>query len=314
MTYWRPFFFPLWLLVATIPGAVLAQADSNAPLPYTPGGMWMPHQIAEVHAQTLHTMGLEIDPKVFADPLHFPLNAIIWLGGCTASFLSPEGLIITNYHCVQGYLQYNSTEGSNLLHTGYLAQRREEELSCGPTARVYVTTAVTDITSRMTEGLAAIADDWERDQTLEKREKELVKEFEAANPNSRCDVHSFYGGGKYYMITKLEIKDVRLVYAPHRGIGEFGGDIDNWMWPRHTGDFALLRAYVGKDGKPAEFAPDNVPYQPESFLKIATEGFKPGDLAFVVGYPGSTERLTTALETHHDIEWNMPRRVDLYQK
>jgi len=288
-------------------------ADADEALIYEPGGMWLPRQIAEIHGDTLKEMGLEIDPEVFSDPLQFPLNAIISLGGCSASFISPEGLIITNYHCVQGYLQYNSTRDNNLLHTGFLAKSREGEISAGPTARVYVTTAVIDVTDRMLEGIDKIEDDLERHDEMERREKAIIKEFEAANPGSRCQVANFYGGGQFYVIVRLEIRDVRLVYAPHRGIGEFGGDIDNWMWPRHTGDFSLLRAYVGKDGKPADYSADNVPFKPKAYLRVSKEGFESGDLAFVIGYPGSTERLTTALETQFEIDQNLPWRIDLYQ-
>ena len=283
-------------------------------LPYEPGGMWTPKQIAEFHADTLRKMGLEIDPAVFADPLKFPLNAIVHLGGCSASFISPNGLVITNYHCVNSYLQYNSTEGNNLLHTGFMAHSMEEEISAGPTARVYVTTDVTDVTDRVLDGIVGIEDDLERYTVIEARRKALTKEYEEAHPDSRCDVVSFYGGGAFYVITRLEIKDVRLVYAPHRGIGEFGGDIDNWMWPRHTGDFSLLRAYVSPEGKSVPYAENNVPYRPKAYLKISREGFRTGDLAFVVGYPGSTERLTTAMETQFDVDWNMPRSIELYQK
>lgn len=281
---------------------------------YEPGGMWMPQQIAGIHAGTLKKMGLEIDPEVFANPLEFPLNAIVHLGGCSASFISPDGLVITNYHCVKGYLQYNSTTEHNYLHTGFMANSREEEISAGPTARVYVTTAITDVTERVLKGTAELDDDLERFELIELRKKELTKEFEDANPNSRCDVVSYYGGGEFYVITRMEIKDVRLVYAPHRGIGEFGGDIDNWMWPRHTGDFSLLRAYVAPDGTPAPYSEDNVPFEPKAFLTIAKEGYKEGDLAFVVGYPGSTERLTTAMETQFDVDWSMPYSIELYQK
>jgi hypothetical protein len=280
---------------------------------YEPGGMWLPQQIAEIHGDTLKEMGLEIDPGVFSDPLKFPLNAIISLGGCSASFISPDGLIITNYHCVRGYLQYNSTRDNNLLHTGFLAKSREEEISASPTARVYVTTAVIDVTDRMLKGIDEIEDDLNRYDEMERREKAIIKEFEEANPDSRCQVANFYGGGQYYVIVRLEIRDVRLAYAPHRGIGEFGGDIDNWMWPRHTGDFSLLRAYVGKNGKPADYSVDNVPFKPKAYLRVSKEGYKSGDLAFVIGYPGSTERLTTALETRFEIDQNLPRKVELFQ-
>jgi len=288
-------------------------ADADEALIYEPGGMWLPQQIADIHGDALKEMGLKIDPAVFSDPLQFPLNAIISLGGCSASFISPDGLVITNYHCVRGYLQYNSTKDNNLLHTGFLAKNREEEISAGPTARVYVTTAVIDVSDRMLEGIEEIEDDLERKNELEKREKMIIKEFEEANLDSRCQVANFYGGGKFYVIVRLEIRDVRLVYAPHRGIGEFGGDIDNWMWPRHTGDFSLLRAYVGKDGKPADYSEDNVPFKPKAYLRVSKEGYSSGALAFVIGYPGRTERLTTALETRFEVDQNLPWLIDLYQ-
>ena len=302
----------LLCLITCRPESRQTEAADEA-LIYEPGGMWLPRQVAEIHGGTLKKMGLEIDPEAFSDPLKFPLNAIISLGGCSASFISPDGLIITNYHCVRGYLQYNSTRDNNLLHTGFLAKDREGEISAGPTARVYVTTAVIDVTDRMLGGIDEIEDDLERYAEMEKREKAIVREFEEANPDSRCEVANFYGGGQYYVIVKLEICDVRLVYAPHRGIGEFGGDIDNWMWPRHTGDFSLLRAYVGKNGRPADYSVDNVPFKPKAYLRVSKKGYKSGDLAFVIGYPGSTERLTTALETRFEIEQNLPRRVELFQ-
>ncbi len=298
----------------TEPAEEVPTESIDTELIYEPGGMWMPQQIADIHGGTLKKMGLEIDPEVFADPLEFPLNAIVHLGGCSGSFVSQDGLVITNYHCAKGYLQYNSSEGNNLLHEGFKAENRDREVFAGPTARIYVTTAVTDVTERVLEGIKDISDDLERYKVIEQRKKELTKEFEAANPYSRCDVVSFYGGGKFYVITRMEIKDVRLVYSPHRGIGEFGGDIDNWMWPRHTGDFSFIRAYVAPDGTPAEYSKENIPFKPKAFLKIAKEGFKPGDLAFVVGYPGSTERLKTAVETEFDVDWNMPYLVQLYQK
>jgi len=301
----------LWLMSCR--SESIQATDADEALIYEPGGMWLPQQVAEIHGDTLKKMGLDIDPEVFSNPLEFPLNAIISLGGCSASFISPDGMIITNYHCVRGYLQYNSTKDNNLLHTGFLAKNREGEISAGPTARVYVTTAVIDVTDRMLEGIDKIEDDLERYDEMERREKAVIKEFEEANPDSRCQVANFYGGGQYYVIVRLEIRDVRLVYAPHRGIGEFGGDIDNWMWPRHTGDFSLLRAYMGKDGKPADYSVDNVPFKPKAYLRVSKEGFKSGDLAFVIGYPGSTERLTTALETRFEIDQNLPRRIDLFQ-
>jgi hypothetical protein len=301
------------LIVTILLGTHAAAAQDSAGGAYKPGGMWMPQQIAETHGETLKKMGLQLDPQVFADPLQFPLNAIV-SAGASASFVSPEGLIATNHHCVRGALQFNSTPQRNLLKEGYVARSHGEELYSGPGSRVYVTTSVTDVTQRMRKGLAEIKDDLKRDKELEKREKEIVAEAEAAEPNVRCRLAGFYGGLKYYLITQLEIRDARLVYAPHEGVGFFGGDADNWMWPRHCGDFALLRAYVGPDGKPAEHAKDNVPYKPKSWLKLAREGVKEGDLVFVAGYPGRTQRLATAGEIEERIRWSYPRSIAMSQK
>ena len=276
-----------------------------------PGGMWLPGQL-EAHLDTLKKLGLELDPKKLVDPMAYPLGAVVSLGGCSASFVSPEGLIVTNHHCVTGALGYNSTPEQNLLKHGYLAKTRSDEKWNGPTARVYVTEAFNDVTEFVRAGLDRIKDDKKRWETIESREKELIAKCEK-RPNIRCDLASYFGGGQYLLIEKLEIKDVRLVYAPHEGVGNFGGEIDNWRWPRHGGDFAFLRAYVGKDGKPAEHSPDNVPYQPRMHLRLAERGLGPGDLVFVAGYPGRTMRLSTAEETAEAVDWFYPKRIRLFE-
>lgn len=286
-------------------------AEAARPSFENPGGMWLPKQL-EAHLDTLKKLGLELDPKKLSDPMAYPLGAVVSLGGCSASFVSPEGLIVTNHHCVTGALGYNSTPEQNLLKNGYLAKTRAEEKWNGPTARVYVTQSFTDVTDFVRAGLDKIADDKKRQEAIESREKELVAKCEK-QPNVRCDLASYFGGGQYLLIEKLEIKDVRLVYAPHEGVGNFGGEIDNWRWPRHGGDFAFLRAYVGRDGKPAEHSPDNVPYQPRLHLRLAERGLGPGDLVFVAGYPGRTMRLSTAEETAEAVEWFYPKRIRLFE-
>ena len=279
----------------------------------SPGGMWLPRQLSE-HAETLKKLGLEIDPSDLSDPMAYPLGAVVSLGGCSASFVSPKGLVITNHHCVTGALQYNSSPEKNLLKEGYQAQKPDEEKSIGPTGRVYVTQAFTDVTDTMRKGLAELASDKARNDELEKREKQLIAGCEKAKASVRCEVASYFGGGQYLLIERLEIKDVRLVYAPPAGIGNYGGEIDNWRWPRHTGDFSIYRAYVGKDDKPAEHAADNVPFTPRQYLKLASRPLGKGDLVFVAGYPGRTYRLTTAEETEEAVEWWYPRRIDLFQE
>ena len=274
-------------------------------------GMWMPQQIPEMAAR-LKALGFAGDPKAYADLSGQPMGAIVSLGGCTASFVSPDGLIVTNHHCVTGGLQFNSTPTRNLLKDGYLAKTRGEELPNGPGSRVFVTTSVTEVTSAITGNIDAKATDRERYELIERRVKERVGACEKGG--QRCNVASFFAGLKYFEIAQMEIKDVRLVYAPAEGIGVFGGETDNWRWPRHTGDWSFLRAYVARDGKPAAFSKDNVPFQPKHWLKVSTEGIKPGDLVFVAGYPGRTQRHQTYAQVKETTEWSMPRSIRLAQE
>src|SRR5205085_11723290 len=143
------------------------------------------------------------------------------------------------------------------------------------------------------DGVAKITDDRMRYRTIETRQKEIVAACEKANKGLRCSVASFYEGAQHYLVEQLEIRDVRLVWAPPAGVGNYGGEIDNWRWPRHTGDVSFFRAYVGKDGQPADFSPENVPYKPPHYLKVANDPLREGDLVFVAGYPGSTATLRT---------------------
>ena len=279
----------------------------------SPGGMWMPQQIT-AHAAKLKELGLAIDPKELSDPASGVLSAIISLGGCSASFISTDGLIATNHHCATGALQHNSTPAANLLKSGFLARTRGEEKNNGPQARVLVTRAFTDVTGKVLDGLAKVTDDRLRYKGIEKHEKELVAACEKGRPGTRCTVSSFYEGAQYVLIEQLEIRDVRLVWAPPSGVGNFGGEIDNWRWPRHTGDISMFRAYVGKDGQPADYAADNVPYHPAHFLKIATDPLRENDLVLVAGYPARTNTLKTRPEVVEALDWGYPRRQKYYEE
>ena len=292
---------PLRLPAALAFAAALAASPAVAD-----EGMWMPQQIPDLAAK-LRAMGFQGDPAAFADLTGQPMGAIVSLGGCTASFVSPEGLIATNHHCVQGSLQFNSTPQKNLLVDGYLAKTREEELSNGPGSRVFVTVSVKDVTDAITGKIDPKLDDRRRFDLVERRTKERVAACEAGG--FRCAVNAFFGGLRYFEIAQLEIQDVRLVYAPAAGIGNFGGETDNWRWPRHTGDWSFYRAYVGKDGKPASFSKENVPYRPAHWLPVQPAGVKEGDLVFVVGYPGRTQRHQTYAEVKETTEWSFPRFV-----
>ncbi len=274
-------------------------------------GMWMPQQIPDLAAR-LRALGFTGDAAAFADLTGQPMGAVVSLGGCTASFVSPDGLIVTNHHCVVGGLQFNSTPQRNLLTDGFLARTRDEELSNGPGSRVFVTTSVKEVTADITGKIDAAATDRQRNDTIDRRVKERVAACEKAG--LRCSVTAFFEGLKYFEIAQMEIRDVRLVYAPAEGIGVFGGETDNWRWPRHTGDWSFLRAYVGKDGKPAAYSKDNVPYKPAHWLKVSAQGGKPGELVFVVGYPGRTMRHRTYAEIKETTEWTLPRSVRLAEE
>ncbi len=291
----------LRLMLVVLAAAFLAPA----PVP-ADEGMWMPQQIPDLAAK-LKAMGFEGDPAAFADLTGQPMGAIVSLGGCTASFVSPDGLIVTNHHCAVGALQYNSTPQKNLLVDGFLAKTREEEVSNGPGSRVFVTVSVKEVTDAITGKIDPKLDDRKRFDLVERRIKERTAACETGG--LRCRVDSFFGGFKYFEIAQLEIQDVRTVYAPPAGIGNFGGETDNWRWPRHTGDWSFFRAYVGKDGKPAAFSKDNVPYKPAHWLPVQGAGTREGDLVFVVGYPGRTQRHQTYAEVKETTEWSFPRFV-----
>jgi hypothetical protein len=258
------------------------------------------------HLDNFQKMGVALDPSALANPLAEPLAAVVSLGGCTGSFVSPDGLVVTNHHCAQGALQYNSDEQHDYVQDGFLAKTLADEPSAGPAQRIMVLQAYKDVTKDMRDGLDAIKDPIARKEETEKRFKQLVAACEKDRPGLRCQVQSFFGGGTYQLTEMLEIRDVRLVYAPERSIGDYGGEIDNWEWPRHTGDWSYFRAYVGKDGRPADYSKDNVPFHPKHFLKVSTAGLKPADFVMVTGYPGRTNRLTTASEIRHNLEWYYP--------
>ncbi|MGH8159494.1 MAG: S46 family peptidase [Rhodanobacter sp.] len=273
-------------------------------------GMWQPAQLPKI-ADTLKQHGLKLDPATLTDLTAYPMGAIVSLGGCTASFVSPDGLIVTNHHCGYGALQYNSTPQKNLIVDGFLAKTKADELQGSPDMRVFVTEEIRDVTKEVNAKLNDQMSGAERYKATELAIKELVKGCES--DGYRCDVYTFHGGYSYQLIQQLEIKDVRLVYAPPESIGKFGGDIDNWMWPRHTGDFSYLRAYVSKDGKSATYAKDNVPYHPKHVLKVNPLGVENGDYVMVVGYPGRTNRYRLADEVQSSIDWVYPTQIKIYQ-
>jgi hypothetical protein len=287
-----------------LPLAVVVSLACCLPAAVAGEGMWVPQQLPEI-AGPLRAAGLELPPEQLADLTGDPMGAVVSLGGCTASFVSPQGLVVTNHHCAYGAIQLNSTAERNLIDLGFDAATAADELSAGPNARVYVLDRIDEVTDQVRAAIAAAPDAAGRTAAVEALEKRLVADCEA-EAGYRCRLYSFSGGNAWRLFRNLEIKDVRLVHAPPNSIGSYGGEIDNWMWPRHTGDYAFYRAYVGKDGKPAAFSADNVPYTPRRWLKIARQPLGIGDFVMVAGYPGRTARYALAAEFDQTAGWTYP--------
>jgi MYXO-CTERM domain-containing protein len=275
-------------------------------------GQWMPKQIPELPRAQLEALGLKLDPATLWNPTDGGLmRAVVNVSGCSAGFLSAKGLVATNHHCAYGAIQSNSSVEHNYLKDGFLAATLADELPArGSTAKVLEATE--DVSAAIRTIAEAETDPARRARAVDQERARLVAECETAHPGRSCQVAEFYNGHEYQLLRYLELLDVRLVYAPPSSIGNYGGEIDNWMWPRHTGDFSLLRAYVGPDGKPAAFAPENVPYVPERHFELGPEGVGPGDFVAIVGYPGRTERYLPAPEVERQLEQFLPARVALY--
>ena len=291
--------------------AALALGMTLAATAHANEGMWMPTQLPDL-AKTLKTAGFKGNPAELADVTAPPLSAVVRVGGGTGSFVSADGLLLTNHHVAYGVIQYNASKEHNFIDDGFIAQGRADERAANPDYRVLVTVGfdkVTDDVLKEARGKTGRA----YYDAVEDARKRIVADCEAEG-GVRCSVANMYYGSDFYRIRQLELTDIRLVYAPPRAIGNYGDEIDNFMWPRHTGDFTLLRAYVGKDGKPAPYSKDNVPYHPPAHLKMSLDGPKEGDYAMLAGYPGITYRLRTAAEFANQIDTVLPRRVEVFQQ
>lgn len=283
-------------------GAAMALAlDANAD-----EGMWLPSQLPGI-AKNLKNAGFRGDPKDLADLTRAPLNAVVRIGGGTGSFVSDEGLVVTNHHVAFGVIQYNSKPGRDLIANGYVAADRAGELPANPDYRLRVTVGFDKVTDRI---LSAARGKTGRAyfDAVDAASKALVAACEGEK-GYKCSVATMFYGRDFYLVKQLELRDIRLVYAPPRAIGNYGDEIDNFMWPRHAGDFTILRAYVGPNGEPADYSPDNKPYRPPSHLKLATEGVAEGDFVMLAGYPGITYRHRTAAEFADQVEWRLPTSV-----
>jgi hypothetical protein len=271
------------------------------------------YPISEIQKLDLKSKGLKLEPIEIFNPDGISLvDGICNVGGCTGSFVSPEGLILTNHHCAYRAIQASSTKENDYLQNGFLAKNRSAEIPAkGYTVRI--TESYRDVSD---EVLSVINDKMElakRTRAIEKKIKKIITETEKKNPGKRAEVSEMFIGKTYVLFIYTYLKDIRLVYAPPRSIGNFGGEIDNWMWPRHTGDFSFMRAYVAPDGNPADYSPENMPFKPKKYLKVAPEGVNEEDFVFILGYPGRTYRHRTSHYLAFEQEIRMPYVVEWYQ-
>jgi hypothetical protein len=271
------------------------------------------YPISEIHKLSLKEKGLEMEVEELYNPDGISLiDGICKVGGCTGSFISYDGLIFTNHHCAYGAIQRASTPEKDYLQDGFISHDRSHEIP----ARGYevrITESYKDVSNEVLSVVDDEMDLGERTKAIEKKIKEIIAQAEEDYPGMRAEVSEMFIGKTYVLFLYTYLKDIRLVYAPPRSIGNFGGEADNWMWPRHTGDFSLMRVYVAPDGSSADYSPDNVPYTPKRILKVAPEGVNEEDFVFILGYPGRTYRHRTASYLAYLEEVRMPYVVDLYE-
>jgi len=274
-------------------------------------GMWMPSQLPSI-GKSLREAGFQGNPADLADLTKAPLNAVVKVGGATGSFISDDGLVLTNHHVAFGIIQYNSNAQRDLIQNGFVSHQRTEELPANPDFRLRVTTGFDKVSDQV---LAAAKGKTGRAyfDAVDAVTKSMVAECER-EPGTRCSVVTMFYGRDFYLVKQLELRDVRLVYAPPRAIGNYGDEVDNFVWPRHAGDFTLLRAYMSPDGKPADYAKDNVPYHSPAHLQVAGDGVKEGDFVMLAGYPGITYRHRTAAEFADQVQWRLPTTVQVMQQ
>ena len=245
-------------------------------------GMWLLPLIQKLNAGAIKDLGCRLTPEQIYSVNHSSLkDAIVSLGGCTAEMISDQGLMVTNHHCGYGTIQRLSSDEHNYLEDGYWAMTRDQELPAPGMTATYLI-SMTDVTDQIEKAKDPAA-----------VREAITKAAQDANPKCRVQLTSFYNENVWYLIVYKTYTDVRFVGAPPASVGKFGGETDNWMWPRHTGDFSMFRVYAGPDNAPAAYSPSNKPYVPTQSLKISLRGVKEGDYSMIMGYPGSTQRFQT---------------------
>ena len=295
-------FFALLFLVAVL--AAPARADE---------GMWIPALIQKLNINDMQNAGLRLSAEdIYSINNSSIKDAIVSIGGCTAEMISPDGLMLTNHHCAFGDIQRHSSVENDYLQNGFWAKTKGDELpNPQKIARFLISTGeVTDkVLAEVTSGMSFEERNRKVSQVSARLEREATE-----GTHYQAQVRSFFEQNRYFLFVYETFRDVRLVGVPPQALGKFGGDTDNWMWPRHTADFALYRVYAGQDGKPASYSADNVPLKPRHFLPISLKGVQDGDFAMVMGYPGTTNRYKTSTEVQYTMDVTNTIRIDVREK
>lgn len=300
------------LLAASLSLSFFFGLSANAGGP--PGeGMWLPTALKKIHKDKMKELDIKLNrEEIYAINQSSVKDAIIRLNGgmCTAEVVSGKGLLFTNHHCAYDLISSHSTPDNNILENGFFAGSNGEELKNeGYTASRMVRM------EKVTSAVAPVLDTMEGRAAQRKRQQLFDSLTTAATQDNKdyiAEVKTMYHGNEYYLTVYEQFKDIRLVGAPPKDIGKFGGDTDNWMWPRHTGDFSVLRIYTNKNNEPSEISDDNVPYDAPYHLPISLNGFEKGDPAIIMGYPGSTDRYLSSYAIQHKMEYEEPTIIDAF--
>ena len=280
---------------------------------YSPDAEEGMYPLSEIHKLDLAKAGLKINPKEIYNPNGISLiDALVNIGGCTGSFVSEKGLIITNHHCAFGAISSASTVENNFLENGFYAKSIDEEIpAVGYKCRI--TDSYEDVSKIVLSEANKFSDPIKRGKMISEKISELEEKYTDKSKSIEARVSEMFAGQTYILFKYRVIEDVRLVFAPPRSIGEFGGETDNWVWPRHTGDFSFMRAYVAPDGSSKPFDKNNIPYKPKKFLKINPNGVNENDFVFILGYPGRTFRNYPSQYLRYQEQYLLPYTSDLYE-
>ena len=291
----------LFLLFAALTASVSAFADE---------GMWLLPYLQKMNIRQMKERGCKLSAEdIYSVDKSSLKDAVVIFGnGCTGEIVSPEGLLFTNHHCGFGSIQELSSVEHDYLKNGFWAMSQAEELPA-PGLSVRFIRRIMDVTADMLGNVPSTAGQDEYEKITDENRKALTERLAAEYPDMIVEIDPFFGGNRFFAFVIEKFTDVRLVGTPPQSIGKFGGDTDNWMWPRHTGDFSIFRVYAGPDNKPADYSPENRPYKADKYLKVSLDGVEENDFAMIMGFPGSTQRYATSYEIDNMLRVSNPQRI-----